>query len=580
MEAENLRVTLDVSVGDLASGARVSVEAASLTPDAAVVLTLHSDPVVLLRGTVGADGSFSAAVVLPDFVEPGRHVLILETTGENGVVLVAGAFEVDDAGRIVNLAQPARVQQADGSIDEALLRALENNLPVYDPNTRPLTTVSLIVAATSLLSLAGASGLGGPTSRFAPSDSSQPERRRSNSRGRLANVVTKKLKALSSENEGPGDRSRTWRLPFTSYTDAATVSLPTAVGRWSAMMPRVIVDGAWLRAMFGSLGLLPWLFAGAVGMFSAQFGSGSVLTPSFAVIAIVTVLGTLDAGAGGVAWIVLVVAALLRGEVTEWADFRTALGLFVLFSSVPLLAHVIRPLRRRLVNDFERVERVIDYVVMPVFVAFAAGSMLKALNGLSGLTIATPGDVSAMRWLVGTAVVVRLACEDVATRLYPARMLAVQPGKFTSPGRTMTVVSVAVRSLVFLIIAEPFFGITTSTVIASLLIALPKVIKMWEDDLPNYPLLNKFLPRGHAQFFVLLLVGSWLSSWLIGSSGDPSAVRSSLIWMMLPGVIFGVAEMFGRHGGDWPNITLKRAVGTVTWLIAVSMTIGWLVPFS
>ena len=564
----------------MAGGGGIVVRAASLVPDAPVTVTLYSDPVVLLRGTVAPDGTFSADSVLPSAVEPGRHLLVLETTGVRGELLVAGAFEVDNDGRIVRLAAPAVVGRVGTTVDGALLRALTNNLPVYDPSVRPRTTVALLVAATSLLAMAGAAGLGGTTSRFRATNAApQTDRRRNNSRGRLANVVTKKLKALSAEHEGPGDRSRTWRWPLTARTDALTVAAPAAVGRWSAMLPRVIVDGAWLRAMFGSLGLLPWLLGGIIGGVSALSGNGSALVPGFTALALVAILGTFDAGAGAAAWTAIVVSALVRGDISGWQDIQTALGLFVLFSSIPLLAHVIRPLRRRLSSTFERTERVLDYVIMPIFVAFAAGSMLKALNGLSGLTIVSSSDVSAMRWCIGIAIVARLACEDVVAKLYPTRMIAVQPIKFISPGSAVTLLSIVVRTLVFLIIAAPFFGVTASTISASLLLAGPKVLKIREDDLPNYPLLHKLLPRGHAQFFVLLIGGAWLSARLIGSDGGDAAVRSSLVWMMLPGVAFGIAELFGRHGGDWSNIALKRFVGAVTWSVAVAMTLGWLTPF-
>jgi hypothetical protein len=103
---------------------------------------------------------------------------------------------------------------------------------------------------------------------------------------------------------------------------------------------------------------------------------------------------------------------------------------------------------------------------------------------------------------------------------------------------------------------------------------------MWEDDLPNSARLNRWLPRGHAQFFCLLVIGSWLTASLIGPSKDPDAIRSSFVWLLLPGVVIGVTELFGRHGGQWPNVLMKRTVGAVTWTVAVSMVTGWFTPFS
>jgi hypothetical protein len=217
--------------------------------------------------------------------------------------------------------------------------------------------------------------------------------------------------------------------------------------------------------------------------------------------------------------------------------------------------------------------------MMPIFVAFASGSALKALNGLSGLEIVTSSEVSTMRWVVGIAVIARLACEDIASHWYPERMIMVQPAKLVSPGRSVSGVSIVIRSLVFLMIAEPFFGITATTILAAVLLAIPVVMKLWEDDLPNSAWLNKWLPRGLFRFLCLLILGMYLTAVFIGKNGGDSAIKSSFIWLLLPGVVVGVVELFARFGGEWPNVTVRRSLGAVVWVTAASLVTGYLVLF-
>jgi hypothetical protein len=56
-------------------------------------------------------------------------------------------------------------------------------------------------------------------------------------------------------------------------------------------------------------------------------------------------------------------------------------------------------------------------------------------------------------------------------------------------------------------------------------------------------------------------------------------MRAALIPMLLPSTAFAVIEVFGRSGGTWPNVALKRGLGVVTWTIAVGIVTGTLILF-
>ena len=590
-EAEQLAVVIDTRIDERAEGAPVRVSAVALEPGAPVTVTVYSEPRVLLRANAAADGSFEGAVTLPE-LEPGRHTVVVESAGANGTVQVAGGFVLDDEGFVDRLAQPAALTGFVGPADARLTRALAHDRPVWDVAARPLTTAAIAVSAVGLLAFAGAAGLGGarptaPAGGLATGEPGPPaatggegDGRRRRSRAKLANAVTKKLKGIQIDSTHRGDLSGTWAMPGTAAADSFSRSAPVRVGRHSAVLPRILVDGAWARAMFGSLGFALWPVGVLVALLTATIGDSTAVVPAFGFLLVLVVLGILDAGAGAAAWLTLVVASVVGGQIEGWPDVRALMGLGILLSTISLLAHVIRPLRRYVAtNRSEAWERFFDYVMMPVFVAFAAGAMLKALNGLSGLQVVSTAQIADLRWVVYFSVIARLGVEDIASHLYPERMKMVQPEKLASQTRAAGGTSAVFRSIVFLFIAEPFFGLTATTVLAAFLLAVPAILKLWEDDLPNSARLNRWFPRGLFRFLCLTLLGMYLTAVLIGRDGGDAAIRSSFLWLLLPGITEGIIELFGRSGGTWPNVMVKRTLGAVVWITAVSLVTGLITPF-
>ena len=595
-EGEQVAVVIQARKGNRAAGTPVQVSAVGLVPGSTVIITIFSDPRELGRGVVDENGNFEATVVLPE-LEAGRHTVLVESVGKSGAIQVAGAFVLDEDGTIERLVQPSIITNFAGPDDPRLTRALKNGRSVWDVAARPLTTAAIMIAAVGLLAFAGAGGLSGTsataaagglaTSRglaaagaAAAAAAASAGESRKRSRGKLANTVTKKLKGINITSDARGDLSRTWALPGTSATDSFSRTSPVTVGPWSKILPRLIVDGAWARAMFGSLGFALWPLAVGVAISATIVDGSTPVVPAFGILLALVVIGILDAGAGAVGWLTLTVIAATTGKITEWADVRTLLGMGVLFATLSLMAHAIRPLRRYVAtNSFERWERVFDYVMMPVFVAFAAGAFLKALNGLSGLQIVDAIQIADLRWAAFAAILVRLAFEDIASHLYPERMKMVQPKKLVDQTRPAGAVALIVRSILFLFIAEPFFGVTATTIIAAIMLAIPVALKFWEDELPNSVWINRWFPRGALRFCLLLFLGLYLTSVLIGPDGGEAALKASFLWLLIPGVAEGVIELFGRHGGNWPKIWLKRTLGACIWLTSVSIVTGVFTPF-
>jgi hypothetical protein len=534
----------------------ITVTGEGFKPNSDAVAWLFSEPRRLGVVRVGSDGTFQESLQIGSEVPPGEH-----TTQVNG--LTPGG-EVRSLNLAVEIVEPGATSGFNASPTAVTSSNPRETVQPYAPQDDPVTTRQLAVAATALLSLAAAGAAA---------------ERREARRGRLAGVVTKKLKALKTDEEGRGDRSATWRGGGTALFDRSMNDAPLRVGPFSALFSRILVDGAWLRAILGSRAVAVWSAAVALAVAWVVDTSGYVATPAAWLLCALLVVAALDATAGALAALVITTAAVVFDRVGVLPDVRALLGIWVLLISAPLLAHVIRPLRRaRDTENFAR-ERFYDYAMMPVFVAFAAGSMAKALNGLSGLDLVAPSTITAVKWTVWAAMILRLAGEDLAFTLYPKRSLEAQPAKLVSQTRAWGLASVAVRFGVFLFVAEPFFGINIGTLVAAALTALPALVKLWEDDLPNSERLFYWLPRGFLRFFLLLILGGWMSSRLVGDDASPDVVRSATPWLLVPGAIVGVVEFFGRSGKSWRDDKVKHIGGALFWLVAVLIVAGRLQLF-
>jgi hypothetical protein len=556
------------------SGTQVSVSAVTVDPNTAITVEVHSSPQIILNGLTGPNGTYSGIATLPSSLEAGVHVLIIRAIYQGLPVTLVGGFVMSATGTFTTIVQPTQFTNYAGVNDPRLLRALRFGLPAYDLKSHTRTTVGLVVAGGSLLALAGAGGI-------ANRSVSVDDRRSSHKRhAKVASATTKKLKAVETHHNSWGDQSSTWRHPQTERVDRLFRELPLVVGRYSALVPRVITDGSWLRAVFGVWSVLLLVAGLALGVLSLFFHAAAPFVPSAFLIYLLIGLGILDAVASVVAWLVITIFSLVGGSIQSWSDIRTILGLGVLVVTVPLLAHAIRPLRRYLLNDVsERWERLFDYIMMPIFVAFAAASMAKALNGLSGLTILSDANLSAIRWLVAIMIIIRLLGEDVALHFYPERSKSVQPAKLVSPHLHFRVGSLVFKFLLFLVVMDPYFGLTLRTVAAAALLAIPGILKLREDSLPNLPQLHRWLPRGLTSFLFMLLIGSFLAFHLLGLQPSAATIDSTFILLLLPGVVLGVLELFGRDGVDWTNVWLKRGLGVFVWLAAVGLVTGNLILF-
>ena len=261
---------------------------------------LFSSPRELGSLEVLQDGSFAADFKITDDVRVGDHVAQVDGLGPDGQVRSL-------------------------SIDIEILPA-EGPAP-FDPTADPRTVAALFAEAMALLAL----------SRVRRDDDDDDDREQ-------ADVTEVGADRGDVDSDGRVDA---FVPPTVGVLDRYFAWLPGRLARAQRLFGRIAVDGAYLRALLGVVGCAVVALGVPVGLLAASSTDFTAVSPTFAWVIALVVLGSLDALAGGIAALTLVIATLIAGGVDSTDAIRGLLGISVLSFAVPLIAASTRPLRRR-----------------------------------------------------------------------------------------------------------------------------------------------------------------------------------------------------------------------------------------
>lgn len=586
----HLDLVLSLAAGEPVAGKGITSIAKGLRPGSAVALELHSTPRILQTVVADARGYATFDVSMPGDIEPGLHMLVLKGTTPAGVpVSSVAAFTVGANGIIESVAPSSERMTSALPAEADVLRAISSGRALYDLDANAGTVLALAAAASILGAAVGSgsrgsgSGSSGGSDRRGPLEGERFDRRASGGPGGqsesvstqadLAGLEADSLATVSDTAIGWGDHRATWTMPGHAQWHAVLRGGVSAFERRSAVLARVLCDGQWIRAAFGSFDVVVCLAGGVLGVVAAQQVGFAALAPPWALIVAMVLLSMANALSGLVAGSVFLVSVMLGGGATTLFDVRTLLGLIVLIMGPPLLANAIRPLRRP-VSGQNMFDRMSDYLIMPLFLAYGAGSMYTALNGLSGLQLVTQADAIGLRNAVFVAAIVRLIAEDAVVSLYPRRSREVSLSPQSEPGTGVKLATQVLRVAILAVLMVPFFGAGWRTwVIIALSVAVP-LAGIFSDRLPDFSSVRKWTPRGIVRSVMMIFVCAWFGTWIAGLSNDPGYVRSVAVLLMLPGLIVGCIDLVVRTGGAWPDAWWKRAGGTVLWGFSAAVLTG------
>jgi hypothetical protein len=367
-------------------------------------------------------------------------------------------------------------------------------------------------------------------------------------------------------------------LPLTETFHDGIVRISAAASRYSVILPRALADGAWSRAMFGSGAQLLWLAGVMLGVISLLQTGFQAIPSSTPLLLAIMALGILDSMAGLLAWVVIFLGALITGHIREVADMRTAVGVALISITLSTLANYIRPLRRPKGTGWVHVfDRVTDYLIPPIVIAFGAAGMAKALNGLSGLEIISPDETMAIQVVAGLAVLLRLALEDLAIHLYPQRCEAVVIPEPHLPSTSWRLAAILGRTAITILILSAFIGMGWFTFVLALLLAVPLVLRIWVHRMPNFPGLHRWTPRGLVKLTLVTIAGIYLATWIFSSSSTAAMLPAALGILLIPTAFLSIVDTFARSGGEWGGVWTKRLAGIALWVLCAGVITGFIV---
>jgi hypothetical protein len=562
---------------------------------------------------ITADSTSSDVLVdLPQDLEPGYHQVDVEVidpdTGEASIETID--FCKDKTGEI---SWENICPELDIVVDPATLETIENveDLPTYNPESEPEKVAQTQVAGFTALSVLSAGGAavgaavggsaGGGSSGGAGGGSSGggsaarvAVRREEGSESSDAELVDDALHssqskrfahdATYSDDEsswGPGDRSRTWRAPFTPVIDAAVVATSLKASRFAPLLGKFLIDASYLRAIFGSLSLLTIPLGLIIGVQALLDSNFQAMPPRWTLFAAIAVLSVFDAVGGAVAGLVYVLGIFIFGEVSGLNGILTVLAVFAIAVSPPILAGSFRPFRRKITPDEGPWERATDYLLAGVLTKWTITGFIGALNVIAGKQLAISGNGDEIGITVGIAVLLRMISEDCATYFYPnrtAKFVVDQP----KPSKRQQYISMTLKAVVFALVMQSFVGLNAALLVGTVLFIFPSVAKLaFGGSLPKSRMLHMSLPRGGVRIVAMTIMGTLFAKLSADIFKDPQDFLTwGFVLLSIPGFAISVLSMLSDDKdpgklrshpfGKW----IYRVGGVIIFFLIVLITLG------
>jgi len=547
-------MTLDLELGTSIAGRTISVEAEGLMPFSELRVTIHSTPREVSTREACEIGTVSKTAAFPEDLEPGIHVVIAEGICPDGYTVQAVApFEIDSNGTLIAFSGVSQLFDPIDPNDPRIARSLKAGVPLYDAKGDPETVAQVAVTFGLLGGIAAIAGISKKRGiRIYKNDGEE-------------DITGKEPTAKW------GDKYGLWKISlFRKAGDKISVKLQERTARTSFILNRFTGDGSWARAMFGTGGYNLWLLGIGLGVYSSMQMDYQAMPPDFMFVLAIVALGILDSGAGFLAWAAIAILAAINGNASGADEIRTLVGMFTLFATTLILGGT-RPLRRKYDNKRDNKKRFIfdraaDYIMPTIYIIMAASTVLKSINGLSGLEFFGADHIDKIKIVTIGAYWARMLLEDLADYAFPVRNKKVRPVETGEQIMFFQWIAMLVYAGMFMVVASPFFGFGVMVVLILALDIGPWMLSFIKDRFPNSQFLYKYYPSTSSPQigFVLMLISIGLSA-VIAANADHRGAGAAMIIVAIPYALAEIPSLFGREGIAVKNGWGRRMVEFGCW---------------
>lgn len=364
---------------------------------------------------------------------------------------------------------------------------------------------------------------------------------------------------LTLERENWGDRLAMFTLPFITFFDRRSHNAAERIANYSPFFAKLINDGAYLRAMLGTISFIGPLVAAtfaiiAVNENAAEIAAGQysqIITPGWIWFLAIAVLGAFDASAGFVGAMVYIIGSIISvGHIPDTGEVRTMMGIILVSVAPALLTTGFRTIRKHAALDFNSWwERIADFIIAPFMAGWSVSAMVSGLPALAGLTLDTANHVSDFVVFIAVAVFARVALEEFAARAFPARLNKINPDEIPDPSNIQKAIVLVIKYFLWVFIGGALIGPSWQVWVGSALFVFPAVVGWYTDKFPNSPRIWRLLPTGIPGLAFTLLVASATSATVGAVLGqNPALGQWSFVILPIPMLAITVLGWFGRHG--------------------------------
>ena len=513
-------------------------------------------------------------IVIPNKTPPGFHSITIEVYDDNGVIKDKEIPFCKGLRGQINWDNKCPDVVALASFEQLMKIKVREDLPPYAPAQEPEKSSDLQIGA-----LAALAALAGAKKNERSENESEVDAQSENQQEELTSIESGKLLQVARD-PGWGDRSSTWLMRFTPWSDSFFTSLALLTNKFSPLVARTSVDGSYLRAIFGGYSLSLYPLGALLGVKALIDTRGQAMAPVLITILLIVALAVLDAFAGFVAASIFFVGTLIAGNVFSRSEALTVLGLMAIFFAPALLASAIRPLRRLVHDSDELWERITDYALTILLTGWIVEKMINALNGLAGVQLAVTYQARTIAIVSACLIALRIIGEDVATYLYPVRLESVTVD-LPAPSTRQQITSGIIKTFFFVLLATPYVGFNPQLILAGIIFVIPMIAGLtFADKLPRSIVFDRLNPKGTLKFVLLAFVGTLLGTMLQENFADPTEfLKWCFVIVAIPGFLLSIISWFADSPAkDWKTSrfgrVVYRLVGVGVLLIVIQIVRG------
>lgn len=601
-------IAVGAEIGEVITGKSIDVAGEGLKPAAPYEVVLRSTPQVIANGQTSGLGKVDEQAKIPAGLEPGWHSITLTSINSDGTPFEKAVyFQVTET---LLLEEVSEVAPSALQLEEALTNDPEFYARLgLDPAAtvspaavaEQVQQVTSVVASVALVSAAAAgaaaaaaaggaaSSAGGGSSGGAraggasSSSSGGSSSGGSSSESESDNADYGNLEAEHDdfETDGAGfvDRLKLWKSKLLTAFDKPLTGWIESSAQVSPVFSRILNDGSYLRALFGSLTVIGYFVAVILGVAAVDPSSASMATSGrIAILVAIMALGTLDALFGILAMTAFVATSLALMPVSGIGDVRYLLAMFILGFAPSIMATTFRKIRRPAIENLSDTwERIVDLALIAFISVLTVISLVSSVSAFAGATVPLAADAKPIALAITAVAVSRVLLEEFAAKLAPNRLDRLNPTEVPATHNWQPWASLVLKLTTLILMIGGMVGMGWHLWVGAVLIFLPGIIGMIFRELPSVRLIHELIPGGIGALAFATLISAWSGSAVNAWLGKSELYgQLSFILIPLPVILMAILGMFAkpeeklwqRAGRKW--IGIAGGIGVFAFTVQVT----------